>query len=236
MGPIGVRAHLAPFLPGHPLFGSPGAVSAAPYGSASILPISYAYMLMMGDAGLKRASETAILNANYIARRLEEHYPVLYRGRHGLVAHECIIDLRPLQASCGVTVEDVAKRLVDFGFHAPTMSFPVAGTLMIEPTESESLAELDRFCDAMSLIRAEIAAIEGGTIALVDSPLRHAPHTLADVLAADWSRPYTREQGANPASMADKYWPPVNRIDNSYGDRNLVCSCPPLSDYASAAE
>jgi len=236
MGPIGVRAHLAPFLPGHPQFGSSGAVSAAPYGSASILPISYAYMLMMGDAGLKRASEMAILNANYIARRLEEHYPVLYRGRNGLVAHECIIDLRPLQASCGVTVEDIAKRLVDFGFHAPTMSFPVAGTLMIEPTESESLAELDRFCDAMSMIRTEIAAIEDGTIALVDSPLRHAPHTLADVLAAAWLRPYTREQGANPASMTDKYWPPVNRIDNSYGDRNLVCSCPSPSDYVSAVE
>ena len=237
MGPIGVRAHLAPFLPGHSAFGTEGAVSAAPFGSASILPISWAYILLMGDDGLKRASQVAILNANYIAQRLEDHYPLLYRGAGGRVAHECILDLRPIKDKTGVTVDDVAKRLIDHGFHAPTMSFPVAGTLMIEPTESESLAELDRFCAAMIAIRAEIAAIERGAIAVADSPLRHAPHTLRDILRGDWERRYDRAHGCTPAGGgADKYWPPVNRIDNNYGDRNLVCSCVPTEDYADAAE
>ncbi len=237
MGPIGVRAHLAPFLPGHPHLGGDGAVSAAPYGSASILPISWAYMLMMGDAGLKRATQVAILNANYIARRLEEHYPILYRGANGRVAQRGGGDIRPIAQATGISVDDIAKRLIDYGFHAPTMSFPVAGTLMIEPTESESLAELDRFCDAMIAIRGEIAGIEHGRLAVADSPLRHAPHTLRDLLGADWHRPYARAQGCTPAGEgADKYWPPVGRIDNSYGDRNLVCSCPPLESYADAAE
>jgi len=238
MGPIGVRAHLAPFLPGRPETGEAGAVSAAPFGSASILPISYAYMLLMGDEGLRRASEVAILNANYIAQRLEDHYPVLYRGARCRVAHECIIDLRPIQAATGVTVEDVAKRLIDHGFHAPTMSFPVAGTLMIEPTESEALVELDRFCDAMLSIRAEIAAVERGELTADASPLRHAPHTVQDLARDDWSRAYSRGVACfpNAAASEHKYWSPVNRIDNVYGDRNLVCSCPPLEDYLEAAE
>ncbi|HJE67033.1 aminomethyl-transferring glycine dehydrogenase, partial [Pseudomonas oryzihabitans] len=236
VGPIGVKAHLAPFLPGHArLERKEGAVCAAPYGSASILPISWMYLKMMGSAGLTRASQVAILSANYIARRLEEHYPVLYSGTGGLVAHECILDLRPLKDSSGVTVDDVAKRLIDFGFHAPTMSFPVAGTLMIEPTESESKQELDRFCDAMIAIREEIRALEAGTLDPQDNPLKNAPHTARE-LAGEWTHPYSREQAVFPLpSLVDgKYWPPVARIDNVYGDRNLVCSCPPIEAYGEA--
>nr|WP_314583784.1 aminomethyl-transferring glycine dehydrogenase [uncultured Pseudomonas sp.] len=236
VGPIGVKAHLAPFLPGHArLERKEGAVCAAPYGSASILPISWMYLKMMGSAGLTRASQVAILSANYIARRLEEHYPVLYSGTGGLVAHECILDLRPLKDSSGVTVDDVAKRLIDFGFHAPTMSFPVAGTLMIEPTESESKQELDRFCDAMIAIREEIRALEAGTLDPQDNPLKNAPHTARE-LAGEWTHPYSREQAVFPLpSLVDgKYWPPVARIDNIYGDRNLVCSCPPIEAYGEA--
>ena len=240
MGPIGVKAHLAPFLPGHPVTGgggSAGAVAAAPYGSPSLLPISWAYIRMMGGEGLTQATRVAILNANYIADRLEGAYKVLYRGHKGRVAHECILDMRPFADSAGVTVEDIAKRLIDCGFHAPTMSWPVAGTLMIEPTESETKAELDRFCDAMLAIRAEIAEIEAGRMAVKDSPLRHAPHTVED-LVGEWDRAYSREQGCFPpgAFRVDKYWPPVNRVDNAYGDRNLVCTCPPMSELAEPAE
>ena len=237
MGPIGVRAHLAPFVPGRPEHGEAGAVSAAPFGSASILPISYAYMLLMGDAGLQRASEIAILNANYIARRLDDHYPVLYRGARGRVAHECIVDIRAITASTGINVEDIAKRLIDYGFHAPTMSFPVPGTLMIEPTESEALVELDRFCDAMIAIREEIAAVERGELTAEASPLRHAPHTAQDLARDEWDRAYSRKTACFPAAGGEhKYWPPVNRIDNAYGDRNLVCACPPMAAYRQAAE
>ena len=241
MGPIGVKAHLAPFLPGHPSTGGNtpvGPVSAAPYGSPSILTISYVYILMMGGEGLTRATETAILNANYIAARLDPHFPVLYRNARGRVAHECIVDPRPLKASSGVTVDDIAKRLIDYGFHAPTMSFPVPGTLMIEPTESESRAELDRFCDAMIAIRREIAEIENGRWKVEASPLRYAPHTVHDIADDAWQRPYSRAEGCFPAatSRVDKYWCPVGRVDNVYGDRNLVCSCPPVSEYAEAAE
>ncbi len=241
MGPIGVKAHLAPYLPGHPATNGDapvGPVSAAPYGSASILTISYIYILMMGGAGLTTATEVAILNANYIAARLDPHFPVLYRNHNGRVAHECIIDPRPLKATSGVTVDDIAKRLIDYGFHAPTMSFPVAGTLMIEPTESESKAELDRFCDAMIAIRKEIAEVEDGRFKIEASPLRHAPHTVHDIADDNWTRAYTRAEGCFPAgtSRTDKYWCPVGRVDNVYGDRNLVCSCPPMEDYALAAE
>ena len=239
MGPIGVKAHLKPFLPGHPESTSAvGPVSAAPYGSASILTISYIYILMMGGEGLTRATEVAVLNANYIAARLEAHFPVLYRNAKGRVAHECIIDPRPLKNATGVTVDDIAKRLIDYGFHAPTMSFPVPGTLMIEPTESESTAELDRFCDAMIAIRKEIAEIENGRFNVDASPLRHAPHTVHDIADDAWARAYSRAEGCFPAgtSRSDKYWCPVGRIDNVYGDRNLVCSCPPVSEYAEAAE
>ncbi|MGN6115667.1 MAG: aminomethyl-transferring glycine dehydrogenase, partial [Nitrobacter sp.] len=243
MGPIGVKAHLAPFLPGHPATdgktpAAVGPVSAAPYGSASILTISYIYILMMGGEGLTRATEVAILNANYIAQRLDPHFPVLYRNEKGRVAHECIVDPRALKTSAGVTVDDIAKRLIDYGFHAPTMSFPVAGTLMIEPTESESKAEIDRFCDAMIAIRQEIAEIEGGRWTVEASPLRHAPHTVHDIVDDTWSRPYSRAEGCFPdgTSRNDKYWSPVGRVDNVYGDRNLVCSCPPVEDYAQAAE
>jgi len=241
MGPIGVKAHLAPFLPGHPATGGRapvGAVSAAPFGSASILTISYIYILMMGGEGLTRATEIAILNANYIAAKLDPHFPVLYRNAKGRVAHECIVDPRRLKASSGVTVDDIAKRLIDYGFHAPTMSFPVPGTLMIEPTESESKAELDRFCDAMIAIRREIAEIESGRWKVEASPLRHAPHTVHDIADDAWQRPYSRAEGCFPASTSrtDKYWSPVGRVDNVYGDRNLVCSCPPVSEYAEAAE
>ena len=241
MGPIGVKAHLEPFLPGHPASsGRPavGPVSAAPFGSASILTISYIYILLMGGDGLTRATETAILNANYIAARLDPHFPVLYRNEKGRVAHECIVDPRPLKASSGVTVDDIAKRLIDYGFHAPTMSFPVPGTLMIEPTESESRAELDRFCDAMIAIRREIAEIENGRWKVEASPLRYAPHTVHDIADDAWQRPYSRAEGCFPAgtSRIDKYWCPVGRVDNVYGDRNLVCSCPPVTEYAEAAE
>ncbi|MBF0676559.1 aminomethyl-transferring glycine dehydrogenase [Pseudomonas sp.] len=233
VGPVAVKSHLAPFLPGHAhLERQEGAVSAAPYGSASILPISWMYLKMMGGAGLTRASQLAILNANYIARRLEAHYPILYSGSHGLVAHECILDLRPLKDSSGISVDDVAKRLVDFGFHAPTMSFPVAGTLMIEPTESESKEEVDRFCAAMIHIRQEIKAVEKGDLDPEDNPLKNAPHTAAE-LVGDWTHFYSREQAVYPVSslVNSKYWPPVGRIDNAYGDRNLVCACPPMEAY-----
>ena len=234
VGPIGVKAHLAPFLPGHRVAGLTGigAVSAAPWGSASILPISWVYIALMGGAGLQRASSVAILNANYVAQRLAPHYPILYTGDRGRVAHECIIDLRPLADKTGISVEDVAKRLIDYGFHAPTMSFPVAGTLMIEPTESESKAELDRFCDAMIRIREEIRVVENGAADAKDNPLKHAPHT-AQTLAGPWDHPYSREAAVFPvpALRANKYWPPVGRVDNVYGDRNLVCACPPVSEY-----
>ena len=243
VGPIAVAEHLVPFLPGHRLLARQqeahrvGAVSAAPWGSAGILPITWVYIAMMGRDGLRRATQNAILNANYIAYRLAPYYPVLYTGTHGMVAHECIIDLRPLQETTGITVDDVAKRLIDYGFHAPTMSFPVAGTLMIEPTESESKAELDRFCEAMILIREEIRAVEKGALDAKDNPLRNAPHTVEDLLAKDWTHPYTREQAVYPVASlkARKYWSPVGRIDNVYGDRHLVCSCPPLSDYEQVA-
>ena len=243
MGPIGVKAHLAPFLPGHPATDGArpapvGPVSAAPFGSASILTISYIYILMMGGEGLTRATEIAILNANYIATKLDPHFPVLYKNAKGRVAHECIVDPRPLKTSSGVTVDDIAKRLIDYGFHAPTMSFPVPGTLMIEPTESESKAELDRFCDAMIAIRREIAEIEQGRWKVEASPLRYAPHTVHDIADDAWARAYSRSEGCFPAgtSRTDKYWCPVGRVDNVYGDRNLVCSCPPIEDYAQAAE
>jgi glycine dehydrogenase len=238
MGPIGVKAHLAPFLPGHPIVDGGkapvGPVSAAPYGSASILPISYVYMLMMGGEGLQRATEVAILNANYIAARLGAHFPVLYKNANNRVAHECIVDPRPLKDLCGVSVDDIAKRLIDHGFHAPTMSFPVPGTLMIEPTESESKQELDRFCDAMIAIRGEIAAVAGGRFDIADSPLRHAPHTVHDIADSNWNRKYSREEGCFPEGSArhDKYWAPVGRIDGAYGDRNLVCTCLPIEAYA----
>ncbi len=238
MGPIGVKAHLAAFLPGHvETDGRPGAVSAAPYGSPSILPISWSYCLMMGGEGLTQATKVAILNANYIAARLKGAYEVLYKSEAGRVAHECIIDTRPLAASAGVTVDDIAKRLIDCGFHAPTMSWPVAGTLMIEPTESETKAEIDRFCDAMLSIREEARAIEEGRMDKDDNPLKNAPHTVED-LVGEWNRPYSREQACFPpgAFRVDKYWSPVNRVDNVYGDRNLVCTCPPMSEYAEAAE
>jgi glycine dehydrogenase len=240
MGPIGVRAHLAPHLPGDPLTGPDGrggAVSAAPYGSASILPISHAYVCMMGGAGLTQATKVAILSANYLAARLEGAYDVLFTGREGHVAHECILDTRPFKDSAGVTVDDIAKRLIDNGFHAPTMSWPVAGTLMIEPTESETKAELDRFVTAMLAIRAEIAEVEDGRMDAQDNPLKHAPHTMED-LVRDWDRGYSREAACFPpgAFRVDKYWPPVNRVDNAAGDRNLVCTCPPVDAYLEAAE
>ena len=235
VGPIGVRAHLVPYLPGDPLGGcdqAVGPVSAAPFGSAGILGIPWAYIALMGSAGLRRATAVAICSANYVATRLAEHYPVLYTGAKGRVGHECIIDLRPITKSTGVSVDDVAKRLIDFGLHAPTMSFPVAGTLMIEPTESETLAELDRFCQAMITIRGEIDRVGNGTWPLEHSPLRHAPHT-AEELIGEWSRPYPRELGAYPVRSlrAAKYFPPVSRIDGAAGDRNLMCSCAPLEAY-----
>ncbi len=238
MGPIGVKAHLAPYLPGHPETGGDyGPVSAAPYGSASILPISYAYVMMMGGAGLTQATKVAILSANYIAARLKGSYDVLYGGRRGRIAHECILDTRPFAESAHVTVDDIAKRLIDNGFHAPTMSWPVAGTLMVEPTESEPKPELDRFIDAMLAIREEIRAIETGEMDAGNNPLKNAPHTMED-LVRDWDRPYSREAGCFPkgAFRVDKYWPPVNRVDNVAGDRNLICTCPPVESYAQAAE
>ncbi|MBQ0987951.1 aminomethyl-transferring glycine dehydrogenase [Streptomyces sp. F63] len=240
VGPVAVRSHLAPYLPNHPLQPAAGPetgvgpVSAAPWGSAGILPISWAYVRLMGAEGLRQATQVAVLSANYVAKRLEPHYPVLYTGPGGLVAHECIIDLRPLTKATGVSVDDVAKRLIDYGFHAPTMSFPVAGTLMIEPTESEDLAELDRFCDAMIRIRAEIEQVSSGEWPAEDNPLRNAPHTAA-VLAGEWEHPYSRETAVFPPGVGagEKYWPPVRRINSAYGDRNLVCSCPPLEEYDS---
>jgi glycine dehydrogenase len=236
VGPVAVGAHLAPYLPNHPLTDAagpatgPGPVSAAPWGSASILPISWMYVAMMGAEGLTRASEVAILTANYIARRLAPHYPVLYTGQNGMVAHECIVDLRPITQSTGVTVDDVAKRLIDYGFHAPTMSFPVAGTLMIEATESESRAEVDRFCDAMIAIRDEIRRVGEGEWPADDNPLRGAPHTAADLAADDWTHPYPRSRAGWPVPTLapDKYFAPVGRIDGAYGDRNIFCTCPPL--------
>ena len=240
VGPVAVRGHLAPYLPGVldaqgklPAQAEVGPVSAAPFGSAGILPISYVYIALMGAEGLRRATEVAILNANYVAARLHDHYPVLYSGRHGRVAHECILDLRPIKDRTGISGEDVAKRLIDFGFHAPTMSFPVAGTLMVEPTESEGLVELDRFIDAMIAIRGEISDVESGKADREDNALRHAPHTAQSLLTGDWTHAYSREQAAYPvASLREtKYWPPVARVDNAYGDRNLVCDCPPIEAY-----
>ncbi|WP_274015490.1 aminomethyl-transferring glycine dehydrogenase [Vibrio parahaemolyticus] len=236
MGPIGVKSHLAPFLPGHIENGVEGedfAVSAADFGSASILPISWAYIAMMGEAGLSNATKVAILNANYVMERLRPHYPVLYRGKNGRVAHECIIDIRPLKEATGISEEDIAKRLMDYGFHAPTMSFPVAGTLMVEPTESEDLAELNRFCDAMISIREEMTKVKNGEWPLENNPLVNAPHTQVDLSAEEWDRPYSRELGCFPskATKSWKYWPTVNRVDNVYGDRNLICSCPSIDNY-----
>ncbi|MEN8444843.1 MAG: glycine dehydrogenase (aminomethyl-transferring), partial [Cyanobacteria bacterium J06555_13] len=241
VGPIGVAAHLVPFLPGHSLVAmgnegddknAIGAVSAAPWGSASILPISWMYIQMMGPKGLKQASELAILSANYLAKKLEGHYDILYKGSSSLVAHECIIDLRAFKKTAQVNVDDIAKRLIDYGFHPPTMSWPVAGTIMVEPTESESLSELDRFCDAMIAIREEVRQIESEAIAPTDSPLLHAPHTTAD-LVDDWTRPYSREMGVFPTEWTRdrKFWPTVNRIDQAYGDRNLVCTCPSMDEF-----
>jgi glycine dehydrogenase len=233
MGPIAVAAHLAPFLPGHPVLptGGSGPVAAAPWGSALILAISWMYIRMMGEPGLRRATEVAILNANYMARRLEPLYPIVYKGERGFVAHEFILDARGFKKA-GIEVEDIAKRLMDYGFHAPTMSFPVVGTLMVEPTESEPLVELDRFCDAMARIRAEIRDVEEGRVAAEESPLRRAPHTAAAVTAADWPRPYPRQQGAFPAPWVRerKFWPSVARVDNAWGDRNLFCTCPGVED------
>ncbi len=239
MGPIGVGSHLQPFLPTNPVQGVPGlnshndVISSAPYGSASILPISWAYIALMGGTGLLEASKVAILNANYIANRLKSHYSILYTGTTGNVAHECILDIRPIEGASGISAEDIAKRLVDFGFHAPTMSFPVPGTLMVEPTESESLAELDRFCDAMITIRAEINAVQEGVLDANDNPLKNAPHTLEDIVTSNWKHPYSREQAAYPVDSLrqDKYWAPVNRVDNVYGDRNLSCACPVIESY-----
>ena len=243
MGPIGVAKQLKPFLPGHPVTGksvttlggeqSIGPVAEAPYGSASILTISYVYIALMGGAGLKRATEVAILNANYMAKKLEPHYPILFKGKNGRVAHEFVMDVRPFEDSAGVKVDDIAKRLIDYGFHAPTMSWPVPGTLMIEPTESESLAELDRFCDAMIAIRNEIRAIEEGNVDRTDNALKGAPHTAETVISDGWSRKYSREQAAYPAAhlRAYKFWPSVGRVDNPYGDRNLICTCPPMDSY-----
>jgi glycine dehydrogenase len=239
MGPIATAPHLSPFLPGHPLTKVGGenaipAISSAPWGSAAVLPITWMYTALMGAEGLTKASQMAILNANYIAHRLENYFPILYRGNEGLVAHECILDLRPIKVTSGIGVEDVAKRLIDYGFHAPTMSWPVAGTLMIEPTESESLAELDRFCDAMISIWKEIQAVEKGEADAKDNLLTNSPHTAEMVLADDWAHPYSREDAAYPVPglRAYKFWPPVARVDNAYGDRNLVCTCPSVEDLA----
>lgn len=234
VGPVAVKAHLAPYLPGSQAV---GAVSAAPFGSASILPISWMYVTLMGAAGLRKATQIALLNANYVAKRLQAHYPILYAGRNGLVAHECILDLRPIKDSCGISAEDVAKRLMDYGFHAPTLSFPVAGTLMVEPTESESKHELDRFIDAMIAIRAEIRAVETGQVDKDDNPLKNAPHTAAMVMAEQWAHDYSREAAAFPLATLrqHKYWPPVARVDNAYGDRNIMCSCLPIETYADEA-
>ena len=240
MGPIGVARHLLPFLPNHPLVdcnrgGSDpvGTVSAAPWGSPLVLPISWAYMRLLGDYGLKRSTKVAILNANYIAHRLNPHYPVLYTGINGRVAHECVVSLAAIKEACGVTVEDVAKRLIDYGYHAPTMSWPAPESLMIEPTESESKEEIDRFCDALISIRAEISEIEEGKFKLKNSLLTNAPHSYHLLVNDEWSMPYSRRRAFFPTAEveANKYWPPVGRVDNVYGDKNLVCSCPPMSDY-----
>lgn len=242
VGPVAVKSHLAPFLPGHPVLDGGkakiGPVAAAPFGSASILPISFAYILMMGSDGLSLATKVAILSANYVAKRLDPHFPVLYKNEKGRVAHECIVDPRRFKDQVGVTVDDIAKRLIDFGFHAPTMSFPVVGTLMIEPTESESKLEVDRFVDAMVAIRREISDIENGRFTRDESPLSHAPHTVLDIADDEWNRKYSRKEGCFPSGQGakDKYWSPSNRIDNAYGDRNIICSCPPLTDYYQAAE
>ncbi|MDB3856377.1 glycine dehydrogenase (aminomethyl-transferring), partial [Halieaceae bacterium] len=239
MGPIGVGQHLAPFLPNHPiqpiqhLDAGNGTVSSATWGSASILPISWMYISMMGAEGLTKATEIAILNANYIAEKLRDHYPILYRGRNGHIAHECIIDMRTIKDTSGITEEDVAKRLIDYGFHAPTMSFPVAGTLMVEPTESEPKTEIDRFIEAMISIREEISKVEAGKFDEQDNPLKNSPHTLDDICSDQWTHAYTREQAAYPVeSLKDnKYWPPVSRLDNVFGDRNLICTCPSIDSY-----
>jgi glycine dehydrogenase len=241
MGPIGVKAHLAPFLPSHPLQAPQasrvGPVSATPYGSASILTIAWAYMLLMGGEGLTAATKVAILNANYVAARLKGHYPLLFHDQNGRVAHECVIDLRFFKEANGVTADDVAKRLIDYGFHAPTISFPVAGTMMIEPTESESKMELDRFCDAMIAIRAEIGEIDAGRISKVDNPLKNAPHTVLDLADDNWGHGYPRMLGCYPAGIVgDKYWCPVNRIDNVYGDRHPIFTCAPTASVDYAAE
>ena len=240
VGPIGVRSHLAPFLPNHPVVADagtetgPGPVAAAPFGSAGILPIPWMYISMMGGEALTDATKAAIVNANYIATRLAPFYPVLFRGENGFVAHECILDTRVLKDETGITVDDIAKRLIDYGFHAPTMSFPVAGTLMVEPTESESLTEIDRFCDAMIAIHDEAQQVKAGVWPADDNPLVNAPHPSSDVMADNWTHPYSRQQAATPISLAhtDKYWSPVSRIDGVAGDRNLVCSCPPLETLA----
>ena len=238
MGPIGVAQHLAKYLPRHPVIPvggeqGIGAVSAAPWGSASILLISWAYIAMMGPDGLKRASEVAILNANYVADRLHPHFPVFFRGKRGRVAHECILDTRGVKRSAGIEVDDIAKRLMDYGFHAPTMSFPIAGTLMVEPTESETQGELDRFCEAMIGIREEIRAIEEGKLPRDDNPLKHAPHTAEAIASSEWKHPYSREVAAFPSSAtrARKFWPAVGRVNNAQGDRNLMCTCPPIEAY-----
>jgi glycine dehydrogenase len=240
VGPIGVRGHLAPFLPNHPLVAEAGPdtgigpISSAPWGSAGILPIPWVYLALMGPEGLRRATEVGILNANYVATRLAPHYPVLYTGRNGRVAHECIVDVRDIHKQTGIDAEDVAKRLADYAFHAPTLSFPVAGTLMIEPTESESLEELDRFCEAMIEIREEIRRVEDGVWPAEDNPLVNAPHTAEDVSADEWTHPYPRSVAAHPlpSLIGKRYWPPVGRILGAAGDRNLVCACPPPEAYA----
>ena len=237
MGPIGVASHLVPFLPGHSVVrmgGDLGAVSAAPWGSASILVISWMYIIMMGADGLTEATKIAILNANYMAKKLESYYPVLYQGKNGLVAHECILDLRSLKKSAQIEIDDVAKRLMDYGFHAPTVSWPVAGTIMVEPTESESKQELDRFCDALIAIREEVAAIESGKMDIHDNLLKNAPHTAESLIVGEWNHPYSREQAAYPApwNKEYKFWPSVGRIDAAFGDRNFVCSCLPMEAYS----
>ncbi|NCV79511.1 MAG: aminotransferase class V-fold PLP-dependent enzyme, partial [Actinobacteria bacterium] len=248
VGPVIARAHLAPFLPNHPMDAlagpatGPGPISAAPFGSASILPISWAYIRLLGGEGLTHSTQVAILSANYMAARLQDSYPVLYTGNNGRVAHECILDIRGLTKDSGVTVDDIAKRLMDYGFHAPTMSFPVAGTLMIEPTESEDINEIHRFIDAMISIRAEIQEVIDGKVSIEGSALRHAPHTALSVVSSSWDRQYSREKGGYPVALDGliagesigsrmKYWPPVSRIDGAHGDRNLVCACTPLDDY-----
>jgi glycine dehydrogenase len=245
MGPIGVQAHLMPFLPGHEVVDMDGtgrrgarigAVSAAPWGSGSILPISWVYIALMGSAGLTKATQVAILNANYIAKRLEGHYPILYKGKGDWVAHECILDLREFKKTVAIEVDDIAKRLIDYGFHPPTVSWPVAGTVMVEPTESESLQELDRFCDAMIAIREEIREIEQGLVDKQNNLLKNAPHTAASLLIEEWDRPYTRQRAAYPTpwTRENKFWAAVGRVDNAYGDRHLVCSCLPMDAYSEA--